>query len=468
MRVFFVNHSVAPVSMGGAERSLLKLVEDWQASNPDFEPFFITKAPRGSFIRELEARGWPFLALRFNGWALPSDSMKPGTKSEFAIRDYNATKRIIAEMEKQKPRLVVTNTVVAPWGAFAAAVLGIPHAWFVREYGDLDHQLAFATSPKETFEDISYFSDVIFVNSNTLRDYVNNLTGRPDIHVCYPSLDVKAIRDKSLESPSLSGPRRQDSRSVQLVQVGRVSRGKGQDTAIRALSRVASKGLDVKLAIVGSADESAYEDHLKILARELGVADRVLFHGHDDNPFRFIHEADICITASTNEAFGRTTLEYMILGKPVIAAARGGSTELIDDGISGMLFAPESDEELADCLEHYLEKPDLIVEHGKAAMARSVLFTDGQQGNSAAIEVVESLAIGEHGKPKLPKIARRWFELPALVHGAYSEGGVSHESRVPLRGPRARLIAVVRRIPVVGRIARKAREFARRPGGPRS
>ncbi|MDF2991608.1 MAG: glycosyl transferase group 1, partial [Microbacterium sp.] len=72
MIVSFANHSTAPVNLGGAERSLIRFVEDWQAQDPAMTPTFITKAPRGKFIDALDERGWSYDALRFRGWALPS------------------------------------------------------------------------------------------------------------------------------------------------------------------------------------------------------------------------------------------------------------------------------------------------------------------------------------------------------------------------------------------------------------
>ena len=60
----------------------------------------------------------------------------------FETFEADGVRRGLIEAGTRRPDLVVTNTVVAPWGAFAAKALGIPHAWFVREYGDLDRSEA--------------------------------------------------------------------------------------------------------------------------------------------------------------------------------------------------------------------------------------------------------------------------------------------------------------------------------------
>ncbi|WIB12405.1 hypothetical protein [Curtobacterium sp. MCPF17_052] len=127
MLVSFANHSTAPVNLGGAERSLLRFVEDWAATDPDFTPHFVTKAPRGKFIEALDERGWQYDAFRYRGWAVPSPQPAPAAeRAAFATVDYAAVSAIIRHYERQRPDLVVTNTLVAPWASFAAAVLGIP------------------------------------------------------------------------------------------------------------------------------------------------------------------------------------------------------------------------------------------------------------------------------------------------------------------------------------------------------
>ncbi|WFR65939.1 hypothetical protein P9139_12515 [Curtobacterium flaccumfaciens] len=173
MIVSFANHSTAPVSLGGAERSLLRFVEDWQAIDPSMTPTFITKAPRGKFIEALDERGWSYDALRFRGWALPSPQPAPAAeRAAFATVDYAAVNAIIRRYERARPDLVVTNTLVAPWASFAAAVLGIPQAWFVREYGDLDHGLQFQTGRAGVLGDIGLMAGAVVTNSEAMRAHL--------------------------------------------------------------------------------------------------------------------------------------------------------------------------------------------------------------------------------------------------------------------------------------------------------
>ena len=88
--VYFVNHSTAPVNLGGAERSMLKLVEDWYTADPDFEAVFLTKAPRGKFIEAVEKRGWAYLPFLYRGWTIPKPAAPVSEITYFAQDDYRA------------------------------------------------------------------------------------------------------------------------------------------------------------------------------------------------------------------------------------------------------------------------------------------------------------------------------------------------------------------------------------------
>lgn len=430
MLVYFVNHSTAPVNLGGAERSMLKLVEDWYASDPDFEAVFITKAPRGKFIDAVEERGWAYLPFLYRGWTIPKDNPPLSEITYFAHDDYAATGAIIAAMEQRRPDLVVTNTVVAPWGAFAAAVLGIPHAWFVREYGDLDHGLAFQIGREKTFEDIGRFSQAVFTNSLALKRHAGQYLDESLVTVVYPQLDVADLREKAGRKPAIA-PFADDA-GLKITVVGRLSETKGQWRAIDAVGELASRGIVASLCLVGSREQPDYDTVLKARARALGIADRVSVVGEQANPFPYIAAADVCVTPSGIEAFGRSTLEYMLSGKPVVASEGGGSAELVLPGETGFLFDPDDPAALADRLADYASDPAIVASHAKRAEDRALDLMTHEYSNAAAIERLKHTATLT--PYRLPNIARYWFSLP----GAYfAESG---------RGPRITLAFIATRL----------------------
>lgn len=430
MRVLFLNHSTAAVSLGGAERSLLALVEDWHARDPELEAIFATKAPRGKFIMALEERGWGYHALRFRGWALPA-GVTSSDRALFAAADYSATLALIDLIERERPDLVVTNTLVAPWAAFAAATVGIPHAWFVREYGDLDHGLEFQGGREVVLHDIGVLSNAVFTVSAALKAHLGNYLDEEIVTVAYPRIDADAV-GRRLALPPTSAPFPTTEPGLRIAVVGRLAESKGQWRVIEAMGLLKARGVSTSLALIGGEELPSYSQTLRARVSDLGLGDRVAFLGEQANPFPAVAEADVCVTASTMEAFGRSTLEYMIAGKPVVASSTGGSAELVDAGVSGFLFEPDDIDGLADRLAVYALDPSVAVAHGAAGAARSSLFL---HANEATIDRLIQAASAP--VRALPRSARYWFSLPALVSGAPGAELASRVSFIARRSARA-------------------------------
>lgn len=409
MLVYFINHSSALDHLGGSERSMFRLIEEWVSTDADFEPFFVTKLPRGLVIDELEARGWPYLALPYRGWAVPPHDAHPDQVAFHAPADNAATLAIIEQMETRRPDLVVTNTLVAPWGAIAAKVLGIPHVWMVREFGDLDHGLEFVNGRAETLSDIGLLSEAVLANSLAIRDHLAQYMPAEKISVVYPTVDVDVVRSLAGETTART-PFASAGAHLRVTVVGRLAPSKGQWRVIEALGTLAAEGVHPHVCFVGATMQPEYDAVLMKRAQELGIADQVAFAGEQTNPFPFVTAADVCITPSSQEAFGRTTLEYMWLGKPVIATNAGGSAELIDSGATGFLVDPDSNDDIADRLRQYSVDRALVAAQGAAAALRAAGFAKPEVTNPAAIERMRSLV----GKPayRLPHVVRLWLSLP--------------------------------------------------------
>lgn len=115
-----------------------------------------------------------------------------------------------------------------------------------------------------------------------------------------------------------------------LVLPGRITRLKGHEDFIRLLAALKAEGHEVHGLIVGGADrrKQAYLNELHELAGELGVADIVTFTGPRSDLRDIMASAAIVLSLSTQpEAFGRTVLEALSLGVPVIGYDHGGVGE---------------------------------------------------------------------------------------------------------------------------------------------
>jgi glycosyltransferase involved in cell wall biosynthesis len=93
--------------------------------------------------------------------------------------------------------------------------------------------------------------------------------------------------------------------------------------------------------------------------------------GHCDDMPAALMLADVVVSASSNEpeAFGRTTIEAMAMGKPVIATAHGGSLETVTPQKTGWLVEPGEADKLALALEEALSSPEKMQQFGVAGKA---------------------------------------------------------------------------------------------------
>jgi L-malate glycosyltransferase len=134
------------------------------------------------------------------------------------------------------------------------------------------------------------------------------------------------------------------------------------DDAIRIAALALRGDPDVWLAIVG-ADRSgatgSEQERLVSLARELGVAERVVFAGSRADPWPVISACDVGLLCSETEGLSNTLIEYSAAGKPVVCSSVGGNGEVVADSQSGFLFATGNVEQAADRVGQLLRDPDL-------------------------------------------------------------------------------------------------------------
>ena len=124
--------------------------------------------------------------------------------------------------------------------------------------------------------------------------------------------------------------------------LGRLDDGKGQKFVIEVLHRLRTGLLpDAELLIMGELTRNegdAYLQELRQLTVRLGLEQQVHFRGFQENPAVFFHAIDVFVMASVNETYGMVTLEAMASGVPLVAAATGGTLEIVADRRTGLLY----------------------------------------------------------------------------------------------------------------------------------
>lgn len=120
-----------------------------------------------------------------------------------------------------------------------------------------------------------------------------------------------------------------------VVSVGRLHYQKGFDLLLRAFEKAAQRDPRLRLTLVGDGSEL---ERLKKLVGRLRVEEKVMFAGHQDNPFPYMHYADLFISSSRWEGSPNSVLESLACGTPVLAFdCPGGTAEILRKGENGWL-----------------------------------------------------------------------------------------------------------------------------------
>jgi phosphatidylinositol alpha-1,6-mannosyltransferase len=153
-----------------------------------------------------------------------------------------------------------------------------------------------------------------------------------------------------------------------LLTVGRWSaseRYKGLDHLIDAVARIREDFPDLQLVAVGGGDDIP---RLARITESLGISDRVHFlPGLTRAQIAACYaHADVFALPSTGEGFGLVFLEAMAFAKPVLGAAVGGTLDLIQDGVSGILVPPRDPARLAAAIASLFGEESLRAQMGRA------------------------------------------------------------------------------------------------------
>ena len=132
-----------------------------------------------------------------------------------------------------------------------------------------------------------------------------------------------------------------------LAFVGELSKRKNQEFLIHSLPKVKEKIPNTALWLIGVGDA---EKTLRITADALGVSADVHFIGHSDNPSDYIAAADIYMSASKCEGLPFNIVEALAEKRPIVASRVKGHTDIIEDGVTGLLYTSGNTDELVDAV----------------------------------------------------------------------------------------------------------------------
>ncbi|WP_249869455.1 glycosyltransferase [Oceanobacillus saliphilus] len=149
----------------------------------------------------------------------------------------------------------------------------------------------------------------------------------------------------------------EDYKGIKIVTVGRLSKEKGQDVAIKALSRLRRSGYEVRWYCIGEGNQR--EEYERLIVK-YGLNDDFILMGARTNPYPFIEKSDIYAQTSRHEGYCLTLAEARCLRRPIVTTNFLGANEQITDDYDGLIVNLD-DGELYEKIKYLIENPSKCV-----------------------------------------------------------------------------------------------------------
>lgn len=336
---------------GGAEISLLALIKGLDRDR--FLPI-VACPPKSEFADKLGELGVRLCPIEY-----------PGLKNILAtlvtIRSIKniARRESVSLIHANSPR---TNLM----GAIAAKFAGIPIIWHERtllEGGMVDINRIFAT-----------LSDRIICNSEAIRKrWLKKRKFADKTLAILNGVDLARF-NPNISGQSIRGGLKLNSDTYVVGIISRLWPDKGHRDFITAASKVLKGIPDVCFIVVGDYSLPEYaglKRELDELIVSLGIKDKLMFVGFRSDIPQVIAGVDIVVLPSEVEGCSRVLLEAMAMGKPVVATNLGGTPEIVDDGITGIMIPPNDPASLANALTKLLNDKELSMKMGRCGRIKA-------------------------------------------------------------------------------------------------
>jgi len=377
--LLFVSHSA---ELNGAELWLLGTLRTLDRGK--YRPLLIIPRP-GPLAEAVRRLGIETQVVPMKWWL--TEKKRVWRQPAAWVWNSRAVGKIAKTIGERHADLVFTNSAATFGGAKAAKRARVPHVWAIHEIVGGEHPFLHYVLGRRALADfIVQNSAKIIVNSEASRAA---LAENGKIAVIYNGVAADA------DGRGRPAVRREDLgfEKSDLVAgiVGKIYAGKGQREAVLAVSRLARTHPNLKLLIVGSPKDNRYYRRLLGLIKAEGLEGRVRFTGYWPDLDGLLKTIDAVVVASVVDSFGRTALEAMAAGVPVLAVRAGGLPEIVEHGRNGFLAESRDPEDLARVLDFIFRHPDKAreaAERGRQTVLEKFTLEAQARGVARVLEEV--------------------------------------------------------------------------------
>ncbi len=160
-----------------------------------------------------------------------------------------------------------------------------------------------------------------------------------------------------------------DSDTILIGCIGRLSQEKGQLEFLRACKDIINENIKVKLVLVGMGPD---KDKLNNYVELNGMSESVFFTGFRKDMNNIYNNLDLVVQSSFTEGMPNVILEALLMSTPVIATDVGGTSEIIENGINGVLINPGKENEIHNCIKNFLKNREQYLNMAKVGKIKII------------------------------------------------------------------------------------------------
>jgi len=363
LNILYLSHT--GTNIGGGENRLFGLLKNLDRSL--YNPIVVCPDKAGEFYAKLKTLNIPVYICRLPGWR---------KLKSYPFRRF-AAKRLSKLANNHNIGLVHTSDL---WLNYYADKVGeslnIPIITHVRNLLEPE------SIPKYSF---NKFDQIIAISQKIKDPLVEGGISSEKIKVVYNGIELSKFTVEKVEQNVI---RKDYSLKKHLVAlVGRIEPFKRQKEFVHIISEVIRERQDVSFLFIGEPPQNRndYLLEIKQIIKEYNLDEYIIFTGYRSDMPEVFSSIDLLVSLSA----GGVVIEAMASGLPVVGADIASASEMIDDGVTGIVCPLDDIRGISEAILSLLEEPELRNKMGKAGRERVEKLFDVRKNT----KIIESIYV---------------------------------------------------------------------------
>jgi glycosyltransferase involved in cell wall biosynthesis len=369
MKNFFITFFIPSITLGGAEKSLIKLA-NILAENTNNQIKIITV----KILDEKQIKNFPIpINKKIKFFSLNGKS----------IRNFKTWYNLI-QFTKMNP-----SNIFCCW-SYSPSTLGS----LLKSFLNTEKLMI---SVRDVYDEKSFFkkhirsfffkrADVITANSFQNLQRIQSFLG--DDAITYKllknTIETKKVDELSKLKLNLKGVDFKNKDVINILSVGRITHQKGFDILIESIALIPSE-YNFTLTVIG---KGPMLDSLKLRGVKLGISDKINWLGAKSNPYPYYSKFDLLVFPSRHEGFPNVLLESMVIGIPVISTnCLTGPNELLENGKFGQLISVDDPALLSQAIIRFFKNKTHYIDLANKRKKQLIKSYDSNIIKSEYIEI---------------------------------------------------------------------------------